>query len=178
MNDKRYIDVDWKNGMRIRFDYNNMLAENVGSAGITEADIMNMRPRFTKAVENMRNKRKSMEWRELPYQNKDLIEDIKQTAKYIQENYDAFVVFGIGGSALGPIAVHTALNNLRYNELDKQLRKTPKFYVEDNIDPERIRSLFQVIDPKRTMFKVITKSGNTPETMAQMLIITDVLKKH
>ena len=34
--------------MRIRFDYNNMLAENVGSAGITEADIMNMRPRFTK----------------------------------------------------------------------------------------------------------------------------------
>ena len=177
MNDKRYIDVDWKNGMRIRFDYNNMLAENVGSAGITEADIMNMRPRFTKAVENMRNKRKSMEWRELPYQNKDLSEDIKQTAKYIQENYDAFVVFGIGGSALGPIAVHTALNNLRYKELDKQLRKTPKFYVEDNIDPERIRSLFQVIDPKRTMFNVITKSGNTPETMAQMLIITDVLKK-
>ena len=51
------------------------------------------------------------------------------------------VVLGIGGSALGPIAVHQALNHLHYNELPKEKRNGPRLHVEDNADPERMAAL-------------------------------------
>ena len=84
---------------------------------------------------------------------------------------------GIGGSALGPIAVHQALNHPFYNELPKEKRGgCPKFYVMDNVDPERMKALFDVIDIEKTLFNVITKSGSTSETMAQFLLVVDLLK--
>jgi hypothetical protein len=48
--------------------------------------------------------------------------------------------------------------------------------VEDNVDPERMQALLDVIDVNETMFNVVTKSGATSETMAQYLIIMDILK--
>ena len=83
---------------------------------------------------------------------------------------------GIGGSALGPIAVFQALCHLRHNELPKKARKAPKLYVEDNVDPERMASLLNVLDLEKTVFNVVTKSGATSETMSQYLIIIDILK--
>lgn len=41
--------------------------------------------------------------------------------------------------------------------------------------PERMAALLDVIDTDRTVFNVITKSGSTSETMAQLLIITRML---
>lgn len=41
----------------------------------------------------------------------------------------------------------------------------------DNVDPERMQALFDIIDVKSTVFNVVTKSGNTSETMAQFLIV-------
>ncbi|MDE5617910.1 MAG: glucose-6-phosphate isomerase, partial [Clostridia bacterium] len=61
--------------------------------------------------------------------------------------------------------------------LKKSKRKGPKFYVEDNVDPERMTALLDVIEPEKTMFNVITKSGSTSETMTQYLIINDILTK-
>jgi glucose-6-phosphate isomerase len=48
--------------------------------------------------------------------------------------------------------------------------------VEDNVDPERMAALFDVIDVEQTMFNCVTKSGATSETMSQFLIIYDLLK--
>lgn len=117
-----------------------------------------------------------MGWADLPYNQDGVVEDILATAKAVQKDFDNFVVLGIGGSALGPIAVFNALCHLRYNDLPKDKRGV-KFFVEDNVDPERMLALLDVIDVKRTMFNVITKSGATSETMSQYLIITDILKK-
>ncbi|MEG1755426.1 MAG: glucose-6-phosphate isomerase [Clostridia bacterium] len=47
--------------------------------------------------------------------------------------------------------------------------------MEDNIDPERMRALLDVIDIDRTAFNVISKSGGTSETMSQLLIISSLL---
>lgn len=49
--------------------------------------------------------------------------------------------------------------------------------MEDNIDPERMAALMDVIDVKRTCFNVITKSGATAETMSQYLIVSEMLKR-
>lgn len=172
-------DQAWKKSMQVRVDFNYMMAEFIGeNDGILANQIDAMQDILEKAAKNMVNKRSQMKWRELPYNQKAIVEDIIATAEDVKAQYDNFVVLGIGGSALGPIAVQQALNHPKYNELSKEKRKgCPKLYVEDNVDPERMVALLDVIDLEKTCFNVITKSGSTSETMAQLLIIVDLLKK-
>jgi glucose-6-phosphate isomerase len=166
--------------LKIRLDFNNMMADYIGEKeGFTENDILSVRDKTEYACNYLNaNRGKGMiGWTELPYNQEEVIEDILATAEHIRKNYEYFVVLGIGGSALGPIAVFQALKHLHYNELDKSARRGPKFYVEDNIDPERMKALLDIIDVKKTVFNVITKSGATSETMSQYLVIADILKK-
>lgn len=164
---------------RIIFDYNNMMSVNIGKKGFTDKQINSLKPLCDKAFGTVENGRGQgmMGWMMLPYNQDDIINEINQQAQAIRKNFKNFVVLGIGGSALGPIAVAQALKHLRYNELTPAKRGGPRFYVEDNIDPERMKALLDVIDIKKTMFNVITKSGATSETMAQYLIIYEILKK-
>lgn len=164
----------------IYFDYNNMMSDYVGDiTGITPEDIKAKKQAAKQAFESVccgRGKN-MMGWTELPYNQNEIVTDILATAKIVKKNFDSFVVLGIGGSALGPMALFQALCHLHHNELPKSKRKAPKFYVEDNVDPERMVALLDVIDVNKTMFNVITKSGSTSETMTQYLIIIDILKK-
>lgn len=175
----RYSDKVWKKSMKISFDYNNTLSQYVGNQGITPEDIDSIRPQIDKAITSLNSKRHSiLEWMNLPYAEKDTILEMQKLAKEIQDNYDDFVLIGIGGQALGPVAVHYALKHLYYNELSKEKRRTPRFYVPDNVDPERLNALFDVIDINRTKFFISSKSGSTSETMSQFLIIVNMLKQH
>ncbi len=172
----RYESTDWREAMRIRLDYNNMMSDSVGSYGITDVELKGMALRADAAAQYMIDHRDGMKWRELPYNQTEILKDIIHTAKRVGEQFDNFVVLGIGGSALGPIAVQQALSHMRYNELDRARRGGPRLYVEDNIDPERMAGLMDVLDVERTMFNVITKSGSTSETMSQLMYAVDALK--
>ncbi len=162
----------------IRLDYNNMMADYLGSEGFTDAELDAVAAKAATAHAYVeQNAGKGMlGWARLAYDQDAIVEDIVATANDIRSNFKAFVVLGIGGSALGPIAVFQALKHMHYNELSDQKRGGPKFYVEDNVDPERMNALFDVIDPATTCFNVITKSGATSETMSQYLIISRVLQ--
>ena len=166
------------NEQMITLNVNYMMSDGIGyQYGIDAAEIEDL-AFAAKAAQHAVEKNRGtgwLGWTELPYNQKDVLDQIEDAANYVRDNFEAFVVLGIGGSALGPIAVQTALNHLRWNELED--RNGPKFYVEDNIDPERIASLLDIIDIKKTCFNVITKSGRTAETMSQYLIISDLLKK-
>ena len=174
------MERNWKNmDQNIRLDVNHMMADMLGSEyGITHAQLEGMREaavRAQRAVEANRGKG-WLGWMELPYNQEGIVCEIERVAAYVRAHYEYFVVLGIGGSALGPIAVHQALNHLHYNELPADKRPGPKFYVEDNVDPERMAALFDVIEIEKTCFCIITKSGATAETMSQYLIITEALK--
>ncbi|MBQ3551883.1 MAG: glucose-6-phosphate isomerase [Clostridia bacterium] len=162
--------------MQISIDFNNMMERFVGEHGIGDDELNEFIEKNADIAQRVNETRDNTRWRELPYNQETVVNRILEIAESVRKNYHSFVVLGIGGSALGPIAVQKALNHLRYNELSDDLRRGPKLYIEDNIDPERIRSLFDVIDIKRTMFNVITKSGSTSETMAQLLLITYMLR--
>ena len=169
-----------KKNLRLKLDYNNMMAEFVGKKeGFTDKDLRENTAFALAAFDRAAKKRGTgmMGWTELPYNQQEIVEDIISTAKAIRKKYDNFVVLGIGGSALGPTAVFQALCHLRHNELPRRVRKAPKFYVEDNVDPERMASLLGILDLEKTVFNVITKSGATSETMSQYLVIFDILKK-
>ncbi len=167
-----------KKTMKIRMDYNNMMSSVLGKEGFSDKNLADLGGDLTKAfnaVEQGKGKG-MMGWADLPYNQDEIVEDILETAKDIRKNYEYFVVLGIGGSALGPIAAFQAICHLHYNDLPKRKRKGPKFYVEDNVDPERMLALLDVIEVEKTMFNVITKSGSTSETMTQYLIINDILR--
>ena len=163
---------------QIRLDVNPMMAEYVGPRGISRAELDAKIPAMKQAYAAVEAGRgKDMQgWMDLPYNQEAVVAEIEKTAKEIRSEFEAFVVLGIGGSALGPAAVHAALNHLHYNELSAEKRNGPRLYIEDNIDPERMAALMDVIDLKKTCFNVITKSGGTAETMSQYLIVTDALK--
>ena len=164
----------------IKTDINYLMAETLGyQYGISPEVINDKAAQAAQALKAVQKARGTgwLGWTELPYNQDAIVEDILQTAKSINERFESFVVLGIGGSALGPIAVHQALKHLHYNEGTKAQRGHPRFYVEDNIDPERMKALLDVIDVKTTCFNIITKSGGTAETKSQYLIISHHLKK-
>ena len=162
----------------LKFDFNNMMKNYIGADGLTEQDLAAVAPEAEAAFGKFAARRGTgmTEWADLPYTQDAVVKDILACAAEVRENFDNFVVLGIGGSALGPIAVFTALCHFRYNDLPAEKRGV-KFFVEDNVDPERMLALLDVIDVRRTVFNVITKSGATSETMSQYLIIADILKR-
>ena len=164
----------------IVLDVNHMMSDIIGfQYGIDAGQVDGMASAAATAQHNVEKNRGTgwLGWMELPYNQEEIVSHIERVAENVRKEFDAFVVLGIGGSALGPIAIQQALNHLHYNELPAEKRGGPRLYVEDNIDPERMAALLDVIDVKRTCFNVITKSGATAETMSQYLIISELLKK-
>lgn len=175
-----YMNEDFQEKMKLRLNFNNMMEAFVGEKGIQEEEIAAIAAEIEDAEKAMIAKRANggMDWRDLPYNQDQVVEDILEYAAWAKEEFDAFVVLGIGGSALGPIALQQALNHPYYNELPREKRGGwPKFYVADNVDPERLVYLFQTIDPARTLFNVTSKSGGTSETMSQFMIIKSMLEE-
>ena len=175
------LNDELKKALRLRVDYTNATDKYLGKKGFSAKQLDKLKPLAQKAftyVESNRGKDELfMGWTELPYNQDEIVADILETAKNVREKFENFVVLGIGGSALGPTMAFNALCHLRYNDLPKEKRNGPRFFVEDNVDPVRMQALLDVIDVTKTCFNVISKSGATSETMTQYLIISDMLKK-
>ena len=176
-----YKTKEWRSEMRVTVDFNYMMSESLGKNGIKKSELNSLKDKAEDAFNYVAlNRGKDdlyMGWTELPYNQDAIVADILATAKEVRKKFKYFVVLGIGGSALGPIMAFNALKHLHYNELPQKDRGGPKFYVEDNVDPVRMQALLDVIEPEKTCFNVISKSGATSETMTQYLIIADILKK-
>jgi glucose-6-phosphate isomerase len=86
-----------------------------------------------------------------------------------------FIHIGIGGSALGPMALHKALNHPYYNVLPGEARHGPRLHFAENTDPTTLSAILDVADPDGTWVNVVTKSGSTAETMANFLVIRGFL---
>jgi len=164
----------------IRLDYNNMMQEFVGGYGFTLDDFTALEDKITAATAAMKIKREQgfMDWRDLPHNQEEVVDEILAYAAENAGKFEAFVLLGIGGSALGPMAVQQAINHQFYNELPREKRGGyPKFYVVDNVDPERLACLFDIINVDKCLFNVVSKSGSTSETMSQFMIIKQMLEE-
>ena len=165
---------------QIRLDVNHMMADTLGMQyGIAASTVEEYAPFAAAAQRQVQARRGTgwLGWMDLPYNQEEIVCEIERVAARVRKDYDAFVVLGIGGSALGPIAVQQALNHLHYNELPAEKRGGPRLYVEDNIDPERMAALLDIVDVHKSCFRVITKSGATAQTMSQYLIVSELLKR-
>jgi glucose-6-phosphate isomerase len=165
--------------MKLRFDYNNMMEEAIGKEGIKASAFQKNAAKIAAAQKSVLDNRGKgwQEWCDLPYAPAEEIDELISYCGAIGKKAESFVILGIGGSALGPLSVASALLHLHHNELPKAKRNAPKLYVEDNVDPERMAALLDILDLKTAYFNVITKSGETSETLSQFLILYAALKE-
>jgi len=163
----------------MRLDYTNMLSSALNGRGIHEEDLAVFASRFGEIHEDVERRRATGEYGffELPYERETLGE-IRRFAEGVGQSFDTIVVLGIGGSALGALALQQALRPPHWNELsDEQRDYFPKLYVLDNVDPATIGPFLDRIDLSRALFNVVSKSGATAETMAQYLIVRERLQQ-
>ena len=161
----------------IQLYYKNATTDAVGSEhGLTIDEMNKLSDEIVRITEKMDAHRSEgkLPYRDLPYKT-DNCQKIKNLASQLAPRYDNLVVLGIGGSALGNIALQTALNSPVYNLLAD--RPGPRLFVIDNVDPVQIGSLLEYLDHDldRTLFNVISKSGRTAETASQYLTIREML---
>ncbi|MBQ9791194.1 MAG: glucose-6-phosphate isomerase [Clostridia bacterium] len=158
----------------LKINYYGVLEENVSSHGISLKDLEGYKDLAKTAINSIYNVRANsmLGWIDLPDTDKKLLDEINTVATNIRNNFDNFVVLGIGGSALGTKALYQAFAK-KHKAMEKQIYCT----VCDNIDPDTFVTLLNEIDLNKTMFNVITKSGGTSETLIQMRLVIDLYNK-
>lgn len=166
---------------RISLYWKNATADAVGSKhGVTNDELKKLSPRIKQIHQQMIAERKAgrLRYRDLPY-DEDMLDAVKSQVEHFRDRCDVLVVLGIGGSALGNIALQNALNPYTYNLMSDRTRPGPVLFVLDNVDPDQIKSVVDFITPrlKRTIVNVISKSGETAETAGQFILFRDLLQK-
>jgi glucose-6-phosphate isomerase len=153
--------VKTKGAERVRVDYTGCLKERVGNAGLGRGEI---RLGCRAAASAMRRLRQELDAGQYGFDA--ILDDRRMIAASVREGErlarlaDVLIVNGIGGSALGPLALQSAMR--------PQKRR---LVALDNVDPEGFAAKLAGLDPKRTAVNAITKSGSTAETMANLLIL-------
>ena len=91
--------------------------------------------------------------------------NLKELKKF--KKFNSYVIIGMGGSILGSEAI--------YNFLSHKIKK--KIYFFDNLDEFEIEQAKKLINKKKTLFLIISKSGNTIETITNLIYLKIIKKK-
>ncbi len=165
--------------MSIKLDINMMLASVIGAeAGLDNNEIESVKYVFRSVRSDLMTRHSTglLPVLDLPF-DQEIITSVHNYAERAKRNFENLVLLGIGGSALGPIALHASLNHLQHNLLPANARKGLRFFCPDNVDPDFFSAVLDVTEPQNTLYNVVSKSGGTAETVAQFLVIVKLLQK-
>lgn len=138
------------------------------SFGIPDTELAGIRSSIRKYTEDWLSEReKGMHaWSMSPY-DKEVIQSTKNVAtEILSQNINTIVWIGIGGSSLGPKVIQEVFES----------PETPMFTILDTIDPATLKMQMELIDWKSTAIVVVSKSGNTLETMSAFFLCYEKLK--
>lgn len=148
----------------IKLDLSNVLTEVIGIKGL---NLYEIEESAKKALTLLKEKKYSeLDFLNLPYQDLKKVKEIGGKVK----DYEYFIILGIGGSALGPRVILESLSPFH------NLTKKPKVFIYDNVDPTTLKHIIEIVDLKRTLINVISKSGSTSETLASFLILWRMIR--
>ena len=161
---------------RLYVDIERCMAGACETGGLTPKMLERFAPRLESARKAVLDRAGAgmLCWMDLPQQ------DPAEFLAFAEESagrFECLLVIGIGGSALGTIALSTALLPFFNNELTPDERGSrPRLYVLDNVDPDETAALLDRLPLERTLVNVISKSGTTSESMAGYLVVRDRLQ--
>ena len=117
-------------------------------------------------------------WIDLPVNyDKEEFNRIEKAAQKIKEDSEVLLVIGIGGSYLGARAAIEFLRHSFYNNVSKEIRKTPEIYfVGNSISSTYIKHLIEVIGDRDFSVNIISKSGTTTEPAIAFRIFKEMLE--
>jgi glucose-6-phosphate isomerase len=154
----------------VTFDYQNMMEVE---GGLQSRELDEIRPRLREAADELLGDPPG--FMRLP-KTAEYAEASARVAEEVRgSGATDFIHVGIGGSALGPMAVHKALSHPYFNALSGEDRRGPRMHFAENTDPATLSAILDLADPDSTYVNVVTKSGSTAETMANFLVIRGVL---
>jgi len=154
----------------VTFDYGNLVEVEGGLRG---DELDEARPRLREAVEELLGSPPG--FMRLPKTGEYAEASVRVADEIRGSGATDFIHVGIGGSALGPMALQKALNHPFYNALSAETRRGPRIHFAENTDPNTLAAILGVADPTSTWVNLVTKSGSTAETMANFLAIRDWL---
>jgi glucose-6-phosphate isomerase len=173
----------------LQLDYANCLADRVGSHGLDPdhfapgSEPAQAIAAHTKRLASTRGKGWER-WRELAFDpmRSAHVKAVREAVQKCAGRFETMVVLGIGGSALGNIALQNSLNPATWNLLPAEKRRGPRMFVVDNVDPMYFGAVLEFCESQsgglaKTLFNVISKSGETAETAAQFMVIRERLSK-
>ena len=118
--------------------------------------------RFNKIIENIDTHENTFHMFSKKFKLNFTIKELKKFNKF-----KTIIILGMGGSILGANAVYETLN--------KKIKK--KFYFLDNIDENKIINIKKNLEISKTLFLIISKSGNTTETLSNFLSLNIIKKR-
>lgn len=158
----------------MRLDYSRMLQDQLdGDHGLSAGVIDRLTRRYSAVQAEVATRREGGEYGFYALADQaETVAQIETFAEGLGQAHEDVIVLGIGGSALGTKALLGALRGPGWNEWNDEAREYyPRLHVLDNIDPSVVHNLLQRVDPRRALVNVISKSGNTAETLAQYLVV-------
>ena len=167
-----------KDMAKVTFDYSK------ASKFISDDEVVAMKKIAEDAKEVLVNKSGAgndfLGWIDLPVDyDKDEFARIKAAAKKIQSDSEVLVVIGIGGSYLGARAAIDFLRHGFYNNVSKEIRKTPEIYYAGNsISPAYLKGLLDVVGDRDFSVNIISKSGTTTEPAIAFRIFKEKLERN
>lgn len=164
----------------LSLNYSHILSDAIGvEHGLMEPEISGMQGKLQEAHQAVMAAGTSgkLGFLDLPNQL-DEARRIMSWAKKARKDFDTLVVLGIGGSALGNTCIQQALRSPYWNLWDQKKRKGAlRLFVLDNVDPRWTAELLEVLDLKKTLFNVISKSGTTAEILSNYFFFRDAVQK-
>lgn len=103
--------------------------------------------------------------------DRNIINNIEQTANYIKSNFECLVVIGIGGSFLGSYSFHQAFKKY-FNDNSFEV-----IYAGTTLSSKYLDELYEYLKDKNFCINVISKSGTTMETTITYNLLKDLLKR-
>ena len=165
----------------IRLYWKNATEKVIGPEhGITPTDLATVEGPLTKAHQTIvaQSREGELGYAALPT-HPQYRREVQELADRYRDNTTDMIVLGVGGSALGSIALQGSLNPITYNLLSDRKRKGPRLFVLDNVDPALVADTLGLLGRRlgTTLVNVISKSGETAETAGQLMILRDLLRK-
>jgi glucose-6-phosphate isomerase len=102
----------------------------------------------------------------LPTRRTALREVLASAERWRRSGVRDVIHVGIGGSSLGAETLFRALAHPFHNELSPRVRRAPRVHFVDNVDPETLTALLDVVELDKSVIHVVSKSGSTVETAA------------
>ncbi|MCX5921459.1 MAG: glucose-6-phosphate isomerase [Candidatus Melainabacteria bacterium] len=168
--------------MTISFDFTNYDLSAVGSThGLNRTDVLaQYQPIMHQHITELFAKRHTegawVKWLNAG-NHAELAQELMAYAKAQHGKHDDLIILGIGGSSLGGLALLKALLHPYWNNLSTEARKGyPRFHFVDNVEGDTISGLLDIVNLKRTLVNVVSKSGTTAETMSAFMLLKDRLE--